>query len=183
MKRKRLLIDVDEVICDFQTPAFEIVYRLYGKRLSPFDFNTWNIFEGFSDSEQNAIYKEINKPGYCSALAPMPGAIEAVRELRKYVDVYPVTSPVHSPTWVYERYIWLQKYFGFNKKEVIITGSKFLIAGDALLDDNPEHVTSWLEEYPDKLGMLWDIPNTHLLKQYDRFRVYNWEEVIKRIVP
>lgn len=176
--QKRLIIDVDEILCNFQTPVLEIIYRLYGKKLSPYDFKEWDIFNTFSKAEQTAIFKEINKPGFCSALVPISGAIEAISILRQYVDIYPVSSPFPSPTWGHERYEWLQNHFGFERKKVVFTSAKYLIAGDAFLDDNPENVTSWLEEHPDKLGMLWHIPNTRKMTEYDYLRVNSWEKVI-----
>jgi len=178
MKRKRLLIDIDEVIGDFQTPLFDTFYRLYGRRLSPYDFDVWNIFDALPKEQCEALSLEMAKPGYCKAIPPAPGAIDAISILRQYVDIYPVSNPFSSPTWVYERYEWLQKHFGFKRNKIIFTEAKFLISGDALLDDNPKNVTSWLEEHPDKLGMLWHIPNTRKMTEYDYLRVTSWEKVI-----
>lgn len=177
--RKRLLIDVDEVLADFQTPTFAVIEKLFGRVLTPHDFEVWDIFGLFSEEEKQAIFEELEKPGFCQGLQPTPGSIEAVRELRKIVDVYPVTSPFHSPTWVHERNTWLHEYHGFKKREIVHTGSKFLVTGDALLDDNPSHVTTWAEEHPFGLGMLWHIPNTRTLG-LDDLRVHTWDEVLQR---
>ncbi len=182
MKRKRLLVDVDEVLGDFQTPVFDILHTLFNKRLTPWDYDSWDIFETFSDNERAAVFAEMEKPGFCRNIQPTLGSIDAIKELRQHVDVYPVTSPFHSQAWVSERNEWLAEHFGFAKREVVHTGSKFLVSGDAILDDNPLHVKSWLEEHPNGLGMLWHIPNTRNLTQYDPMRVHSWSEVINKVL-
>ena len=181
MKRKRLLIDADEVLADFQLAIFELAEKLFGHKLTSHNFDTWDIFGAFPQHERDALFDIIEKPGFCKTIRPVPGALEAVQELRKHVDVHPVTSPFSSSTWVSERYAWLHDEFGFKRKDIVFTQAKFLVNGDALLDDSPKHVTSWLEEYPEKMGMLWHIPNTRTLTQYDHLRVKSWGEVIQKV--
>jgi len=178
--RKRLLLDVDEVLAEFQVSTFQVVYRLFGRKLTPHDYDTWDIFSAFTAEEKRVLFEELEKPGFCQSISPTPGSHEAVRELRKIVDVYPVTFPFHSPTWVYERNVWLQDHYGFTKQEIVYTGSKFLVTGDALLDDNPSHVTAWMGEHPHGVGMLWHIPNTRNMG-YGDLRVHTWEEVLRRV--
>ncbi len=182
MRRKRLLCDVDEVLADLHEAIFQILEKVLGLRLTAEDFNVWNLFDTFSPKEQKAIYAEMGKPGFCASLRPKEGAVEAVLKLRRMVDVYVVTSRFkgHGPTWVFERDAWLREYFGFELDQVIHTSAKFLIAGDAILDDRPDNVTSWLAEHPDGLGMLWDLPNTRTLG-CDSLRVRNWRDVTEKV--
>jgi 5'(3')-deoxyribonucleotidase len=179
-RRKRLLIDVDEVLVDFQTPTFDIIHRLLGRRLRPEDYEVWDMFGLFTDEERTAIFTEIEQPGFCRALKPTPGARLAVEELRSLVDVFPVTSHFHSQTWVHERDASLKEHFGFTKREIVHTGAKFLVAGDYFLDDNPSHVEGWVAEHPDGCGMLWHIPNTRTLG-FEDIRMHSWGGVIERI--
>src|SRR5574338_1228455 len=102
MRRKRLLLDVDEVLADFQSPTYDVIERLFGRRLTPFDYDVWDMFTLFTDEEKTVIFAEIEKPGFCRDLRPKEGSIEAVHELRKFVDVFPVTRHFTSPTWVHE---------------------------------------------------------------------------------
>lgn len=179
-RRKRLLIDVDEVLVDFQTPAFEALERLCGRRLRPEDYEVWDMFSLFSDAEKKAVFAEIEKPGFCRTLEPKAGAIEGVKALRDMVDVFAVTSHFSSPTWVHERDAQLTEVFGFKRKEIVHTSAKFLIAGEFFLDDNPSHVAAWSEEHPKGIAMLWHIPNTRKLGM-DDIRVKTWEQVAARV--
>jgi len=180
-KRKRLLVDVDEVLADFCTPVFDLAEKLFGQKLTVTDFDTWDLFDRFSKAECKALFDAIEQPGYCAALTPTPGSQEAIQELRNYVDVYVVTSPFPSPTWVSERYLWLHEHFNFKPSQVIATSSKFVVVGDAFLDDRPENVVDWLEAHPQKTGMLWHTPNTKNLTEHDSLRVYSWEQVIQKV--
>ena len=174
--------DADEVLFDFQTPVFEMHERLHGKKIDHYSYagDEWDMFKAFSEEEKKAIFAECEKPGWCRSLKPLPGAIEAVRELREHVDLFCATSHFHSETWVYERDHSLMEHFGFKKHEIIHTGAKFLIGADIALDDKPDHVTSWSMEHPDGLAMLWPIPNTRNMP-LDEFRVTGWADVIERV--
>lgn len=175
-----MLVDVDEVLADFQTPAFEAIYQITGRRYTQEDFLVWNIFEVLSPEELKALDAILEAPGFCTALRPKPHACEAIEKLRDFADIYAVTSPQHNRHWVYERTEWLKQFFAFNKKEVIHAHAKYLVRGDAFLDDKPEHVQEWSKEHPDKLAMLWHIPNTRTLG-HGLLRVYTWDEVIQRV--
>jgi 5'(3')-deoxyribonucleotidase len=179
-KRRRLLIDVDEVLADFQTPFFEAVHRLFGRKLSAEDCQVWDCFSLLGKDEALAVIAEIEKPGWCTALQPRPGAQEAIKHLRGWMDIYAVTSPFPSKTWVHEREAWLRQHFDFTGKDIVHTRSKYVVKGDAFLDDNPDHVAHWQDEHSGAVAMLWHIPNTRLLG-HDDIRVRSWEEVITRL--
>ena len=179
-RRKRLLIDVDEVLVDFQTPALGALERLTGRKLRPDDYEVWDMFSLFSDEEKKLVFAEVEKPGFCRSLEPKPGAIEAVKALREMVDVFAVTSHFTSPTWVHERDAQLTEEFGFKRREVVHTSAKFLVDGEFFLDDNPAHVTAWSEEHPKGVAMLWHIPNTRKLGM-DDIRMKTWEQVLERV--
>jgi 5'(3')-deoxyribonucleotidase len=179
--RKRMLVDVDEVLADFQTPMFEALYELYGRRASPDDCEVWDCFTLMTPNEKKGVFAIIEKPGWCASLKPKEGAIEGIQRLREFVDIYAVTS--HFPTsrtWVHERDAWLIEHFGFERPFIVHTSSKFIISGDAFLDDNPGHVKAWQAANPNGLAMLWHIPNTRKLGHHD-LRVKTWGEVIDRV--
>lgn len=181
MRRLKLATDVDEVLGDFQSPALDVMERVTGKRWHPEDFEVWDIFSVLSDDERTAVFAEIEQPGWCSAIKPKEGAIEAVAVLRTFCDIFPVTSPFHSPTWMYERTQWLGKLFDWKPREIVHTGSKHHVVADGLLDDNPLHVIDWDLAHPGGLAMLWHIPNTRLMHELDDRRVRSWDELIARV--
>lgn len=180
MSRKRLLIDVDEVLVDFQSPALALLEKHCGRRLTPLDYKVWDMFTVFTEEEKTVVFAEIGKPGFCRGLKPKEGALAAVMDLRTMVDVIAVTSHFPSPTWVHERDAQLIEDFGFKRREIVHTSAKYLCAGTYFLDDNPAHVTAWAEEHPSGIAMLWHIPNTRLLG-LDDIRMKSWDEVMHRV--
>lgn len=179
--QKRLLVDVDEVLADFQTPVLAVIGELFGRHLTPHDFDTWDIFAAFTEDERKQIFLRVSEPGFCSSFKPKEGAVEAIEEIRKTHHVTPVTRPFPSRTWVHDRMLWLHDHFGFRESEIVNTAAKHLVYGDALLDDNPQHIGDWQATHPNGVGMLWHIPNTRNMTQFDHFRVKTWAEVIEKV--
>lgn len=179
--RKKIWVDVDEVLADFQGGVFEIVKSIFGRTLTPEDFDQWDMFNTFTPEDKALIFKECERPGFCANLTPLPGAAEGLMELRKYADVYALTSHFHSQTWVYERDQWLQKHMGFQRTEIIHTAAKHLVKTDACLDDKPDNVMKWHAAHPTGLAMLWPIGNTRNLP-LERYRVKDWDDVVRRVV-
>ncbi len=175
-----MLVDVDEVLVDFQNAALRLLERMCGRIIRPDDYEVWDMFTLFTEEEKRTVIAEIEKPGFCRALRPKEGAIAAVSELRSVVDVFAVTSHFTSPTWVHERDAQLMEEFGFKRREIVHTSAKFLVAGEFFLDDNPSHVGAWADEHPQGYAMLWHIPNTRKLG-FDDIRVKSWAEVLERV--
>lgn len=178
--RLTLLLDVDEVLTSFQGTVFDLVEHLYGRRYTANDCTSWDCFQFLSDEERSEVFHRISQPGFCEGLSPLPGAKEAVAELQELGDVFVVTSPWDSAQWAFERLNWLRSHFGILRKNVVSTSAKFLVYGDCLIDDNPDHIRSWEECHPAGHGLLWHIPNTR--GQHDDLdRVHSWEEVLQRV--
>jgi 5'(3')-deoxyribonucleotidase len=178
--REALLVDVDEVLCDFQTPALDIMAVITGRRYQPADFDVWDIFSVLTEDQKKVCFALFERHGFCQSLKPYPEALEAIKELRTFVHVVAVTTPQHSRNWTYERTEWLKEHFDLSSKDVIYTSSKYMVQGAGLVDDNPSHVAGWAERHPQGTAMLWHIPNTRNLG-HDDLRVKSWSEVIARM--
>lgn len=181
MKKPRFLIDVDDVLCDFKTPALGLMQSLFGHKVVLEDMEVWDIFEELPLRHREELDAELSKPGYCTNLEPHPGTLEAISALRELTHVVIVTAPYMSPTWMHERVLWLESRFGFARRDIVITEGKFLVGGGFFLDDKPLNVSEWAEEHPQGEAMLWATPNTNKMSDYDPFRVRSWDEVIARV--
>lgn len=75
--------------------------------------------------------------GFFEALEPIPGAIEAVTELRAKADIYILTAPsVRNPLCYSEKRLWIEKHFDLDFcHRLIISPNKGLLKGDILVDD------------------------------------------------
>ena len=83
--------------------------------------------------------------GIFSLMDPMPGAVEAVKLLSQYFDVYILsTAPWKNTSAWSDKAAWVQKYFGDDKessfyKRLIISHHKNLNKGDFLIDDRTKN--------------------------------------------
>ena len=168
MHKPVVLFDADGFLLDFITPALRIASEIVSLDkhgvINPAyykieDFPTWDIFDTIGKEYVEACYAEYEKPGFCAAFEPYPGAVEGVREAKKIADVVVVTSPLHSPTWCHERKQSLHQHFGIPRQDVIFASRKTLVKGRMLVDDHPSHVEAWARENHDSnVAILWDQP-------------------------
>jgi len=179
MLYRESLIDVDEVLGDFQGPALRAIEEVTGIKVDLNTLDHWDIFTVIRTPEENdAVWAKIAEPGFATKIEPTSGSLEFIQELRKMSHVGICTSPCYkSPTWVYERTQWLWTHFGIHEDDIHFTNSKFKVQGDLLLDDRPHHILNWGRRHPHGTGLLWHIPNTASL-DFPGIRVKTWGEVL-----
>ncbi len=111
-------------------------------------------------------------PGLYALMDPMPGAVEAFRELSERFDAYILsTAAWHNPSAWTDKLEWVKRYWGADEdspvyKRLILSHHKDLNRGDFLIDDNAVHGAAefqgeWVRfgspEFPD-----WDAVLAHL---------------------
>jgi 5'-nucleotidase len=81
----------------------------------------------------------MTRKGFFLNLAPIPGAVDAIKEMALSHRVFFVTSPLSQYKYcVPEKYEWIEKHFGVAwTKRLVITKDKTLVQGDYLIDDKP----------------------------------------------
>ena len=121
--KKILYIDMDGVIVDFESGI---------KRIS---------------AEEERVYKGRldDVPGIFALMDPMPGALEAYRELSHLFDTYILsTAPWENVSAWSDKLVWVKQHLGGDRddvayKRLILTHHKDLLRGDFLIDDR----TKW----------------------------------------
>lgn len=123
MSKKILYIDMDNTLVDFST-------KLHG--IEP------SVLAAYKDREDEL-------PGLFALMPPMPGALEAFRELSQLFDTYILsTAPWNNPSAWQHKVEWVHLHFGLDKgtpayKRLILSHHKHLNVGDYLIDDRPNH--------------------------------------------
>jgi 5'(3')-deoxyribonucleotidase len=155
--RPRALLDCDGVVGDFITPCLREIALLTGADHAHDDVDVWDFDVKLISSEElrREYWSRITAPGFCASIEPYPHAKEGVKLLQSYADVYIVTAPMLAPTWASERQQWLAEHFGISHKRIVSTPAKYLVRGELLVDDKPEHVEQWQAANPCGVGVLW----------------------------
>ena len=151
---KRVFIDMDNVLVDFQSGLDQV-----------------------SEETKAAYAGRLDEiPGLFAKMNPMPGAIEAVHELQKHYDLFILsTAPWKNPSAWSDKVEWVTKYLDdvFHKR-LVITHRKDLCQGDYLIDDRGKNGTSefsgeWIqfgsEQFPDWKSVL-NYLTSHRLDEY-----------------
>ena len=152
MKKKRVYIDMDNVLVDFQSGI---------DRLNE---ETKSEYAGHLDEV----------PGIFSLMEPMEGAIDAIHRLQPYFDLYILsTAPWKNPSAWSNKVMWVTKYMDdvFHKR-MIITHCKNLCKGDYLIDDRGKNGTNefegeWIEFGSEKYPSWKEVVEYLLNANYD----------------
>jgi len=184
----RVLLDVDDVVCDFRGRAWSVAKELFSRDLpEPSEHGVWDVAASMALTKEETaeLWEVLGMPGMAQCLEPLPGALEAVPKLEALAEVVFVTAPFdESPTWVFDRTCWLRKLFGRTVAErTVFTHNKKAVCGRVLVDDKVEHLVQWSYQMN-----MWGVPNLPLCwstsynqEGYPGQQVASWEEVIEQV--
>ena len=114
MKKIILLVDMDNVVCDYESAHLESIKK-FPEMAYP-----------------QAQYK------FFENLKPMPGAIDGIDFLRGHFKTFFLTRPsVKNPLNYTEKRIWIEENIDYEMcKNLILCYDKTMVRGDYLIDDN-----------------------------------------------
>ncbi len=136
--RRILYVDMDNVLVDFPS-----------------------AFPHFSDEHLARYADRLDEiPGIFAKMRPLPGAVEAFRELSSLFDTYLLsTAPWENPSAWSDKLTWVKEHLGAPAyKRLILSHHKNLNRGDFIIDDRirngvdrfeGEHVHFGTERFPD----------------------------------
>lgn len=159
MKKKKLYIDMDGVLCDFYKSFLQEV------------------------SESNKFPH--SRKGFFIELEPLEDAIESFKILEAYYDVWILTRPSPSNLHCYsEKAEWVLKHLGFDiLNKTIMCTDKSLLKGDFLIDDMIEHGQLDFEgehiHFNTKKFPTWKIVTEYLIKKAResmKLKLWKWTE-------
>ena len=175
-----ILLDQDGVLADFEH-AFLNAWRERYPDIPPVEYQnrtSFYILENYPAELRPLAEAIYTAPGFIRNLPPVPGSLEAVKELLALgMDIRICTSPLSQfENCVAEKYLWVEKHLGrAATNRLILTKDKTLIQGDLLIDDKPEIKGAVRPRWK---HILYDAPyNRHII---DRPRVTwaNWRNVL-----
>ncbi len=120
---------------------------------------------GLSKEQTEMADALMSAPGMAAQFLAYPEAVDGVKKLASFAEVYFVTSPFRkSPTWDYDRRSWLTQHFGKELgSRVIFTHDKYLNYADVFVDDKPENCHEFKAHWPFSDTFRWALPSTQLV--------------------
>lgn len=120
----------------------------------------WDLMKalGVPADVEKRVYTRLEEPGVAFNFEPNKGAADFMESLNTWATVYIVTSPLGGPHWAHDRERWLYKWFKVPSRRVCSIKDKFIVVGDAFVDDKKSHLEEWKAEHPSGLAILWRIP-------------------------
>lgn len=159
----RVIIDMDETICDLLGPAIQIYNERLGKDLKREDIKVYGM-DDYSYLHQ--IYKE---PGFFLNLKPFSDAIIVIDAMIIFGhDVIIASDPQCMGSIASQKYEWLKNYLPMLPEQNIMLGSrKDILRGDMIFDDAPKYLTNF-----EGITVAMDRPYNRDIEV--DYRVQNW---------
>ncbi|SPU18962.1 5'(3')-deoxyribonucleotidase [Niallia circulans] len=167
---KRIAIDMDEVMADFNKKHLALFNRDFGEQLTTDDLHGKKLRE-----LRPELVKEIRgyllDPTYFRDLEVMEHCQEVVEELAQSYEIFVATAAMDFPTSFNAKYEWLKEHFPFiDDQNIVFCGNKSIIHADYLIDDNVRQLERFSGE-----GILFTSPHNVNVTGYPR--VHNWLDV------
>ncbi|WP_296861935.1 hypothetical protein [uncultured Methanobrevibacter sp.] len=151
MNRKKILLDVDEVICF--SGFLEAVNEFLDTNYTIDDFTDYYIDEVAIPKERLDEFNQFvaSRNAYKNPIM-LPDAIKTIERLNSYYDIFICTScvnpfdPLESGETMKKKFLFLMEYLPFiNPNNYIFTSSKGLIKGDIIIDDRLPNLDTDIE--------------------------------------
>jgi 5'-nucleotidase len=181
-----ILVDMDEVVADFETAVADIASKYVHPIIKPIDLSRRKhlyLKNDFPEESRRVVERIYQVPGFYRTLPPMPGAVEALNEmLGEGYEVYVCTAPhLQNPTCESDKRYWMGETLGGDwLQRLIITRDKTLIIGDLLFDDRPR-VSGALK--PMWRQIIFDRPYNRDVSGPRLIGWENWRSVIAEFEP
>jgi 5'(3')-deoxyribonucleotidase len=143
-----ILIDMDSIVVDLMTPWLGEYNRLYDDNLTMDRILTWDTHEYVKPVCGKKVYDLLTEDLF-KGLQPLPGAVSAVNHISGRYNAYFVTA---APAGTADAKVaWVKKYFPQMSNKVFTGKDKWIVAGDALIDDSGDNLTAYKAHHPDAL--------------------------------
>ena len=169
--RKRICVDMDEVIADAVTEHLLRYNRDFGGNITAADLQGKWLWEVVPREHHDALERYLRSEDFFAVLEVMPHAQRVLEDLSGRYEVFIATAAMEVPTSFNAKYEWLGRHFPFiPATNIVFCGTKSILRADYLIDDNPRQLRRFEGQ-----GILFESP--HNLHVTGFPRVKDWLEV------
>lgn len=170
MSRKKIAIDMDEVLADTLGAIIDGVNERANLGITVESLNGQKLKHVIPEHD-GLVTEILREPGFFRHLKVMPNAQEVVEKLNEHYDVDIATAAMDVPTSFHDKYEWLLEHFPFlDPQHFVFCGRKNIINADYLIDDNPRQLAIFEGE-----SIMYTA--VHNMNHHDYKRVNGWKDV------
>jgi 5'-nucleotidase len=174
--KKRILVDMDDVLADASERILEILNQKNNLSLSKDFFDDKDFYDYVKSNNLKSYRDELNAPGFFGNLNVIPDSQEVLAELSEKHEVFIVSAAMEFPNSLKEKYDWMQTHFPFiSWKNIMLCGDKSIVKGDILIDDHEKNLIHF-----DGETILFDAIHNKKINNYNR--ISNWLDIKKHIL-
>lgn len=167
---KRIAIDMDEVIADFNTKMIPSFNSRFNAQIKLADLEGMTIQQLRPDIKQQ-VEEMIGEADFFADLAVIPQSQRVIKKLTENYEVFITTAAMEFPLSFNAKFRWLAEHFPFiHPMNIVFCGNKSILHADYLIDDNARHFTHFTGE-----GILFSAPHNKHVSGYRR--VNSWLEI------
>jgi len=169
-RRRRIAIDMDEVMADALTEQLRRYNAAYGTSITAAELSGRHLEECIPPAHRAAA-EAMFDGSFFEHLAVLPDCQEVVRELADRYEVFIASAAMDVPLSFDAKYRWLQRHFPFiPPSHIVFCGDKTIVDADYLIDDRPRHFRKFRGQ-----ALLFSAP--HNARETGYTRVGSWKEV------
>lgn len=161
--RKRICVDMDEVMADAVAENLKRYNAKFNERLALADLEGKAIWDAVSPHRHDAIEGFLRSEDFFAVLEVMPDAQRVMKALDDRYEIFIATAAMEVPNSFNAKYEWLGRYFPWiPASNIVFCGDKSILNADFLIDDNPRqlrrfkgqgvlfhsHHNTWCHDYP-----------------------------------
>jgi 5'-nucleotidase len=168
----RVLLDMDGVMADLMSHWADMLNRYHNANITVDDFKDWKVEKAVPHLTYEQVHEFLADPGFFLHLQPIPGAIEAVKDLMS--DGQDVVFVTYCRAGHEDKRKWVERHLpGFPMANIIFAERKELIQGDVLVDDGLHNLEAWQAEHPTGVAVAFDTPYN---QSWHGPRITDWSE-------
>ena len=145
--RPRVLVDSDGVVCDLESTWLRWYQLNHEPDMTAEKmFRAWHVDKHVGAGE--AVYDAFSSPSFFLSLKPYPDQLMWLEKLNQVADVVITTDCRGVPQAGYDKMMWYRFNAPFLdlSKQITLTGEKWMIKADAMVDDKLSNITKFKEQ-------------------------------------
>jgi 5'(3')-deoxyribonucleotidase len=169
--RKRIALDMDEVMADTLTAWLERYNHDFGTHITKADLHGRKIYDLIGPSQAVAARAYLDHPDFFLELPLMEGSQMVIKRLTEKYEVFVTSAAMDHPNSFPAKYVWLKKHFPYiPDKNIVFCGDKSIIRADFMIDDSVPNLKAFTGQ-----GIVFTAPHNALDTDFPR--VNRWLDV------